>query len=406
MDQSIDIDLLKSASLFTGFTDAELAVITQMATIQTFDAGDVVFQEGDTLTYLYLIQSGEVLIKKSSKAKLKQHALGRLKAGAVLGETQFLEGSPVVATVLASKNTTLLAFKITELTLLMTKPNHFDNSSHVNNEALYNKLITNTARILSQRLTWSLSTLSTSLENEIELNHKTRFIVNFFISVLIALLLYMCAMNILAEYASTMVSSTFATSAFLSVIFFQFIYFIKTSRMPLAFFGFTTKNWLKVSFESIGYSILIIVGLIIFKLCLIQFIPLYHHELLFNPRDGLNMEYGHIIQTSHLFYLAMIYAAFCVFQEFVSRGLLQGCIGFFHQGKHKNLVAILLSNIIFSILHLHVSFIFALVVFPLGCFWGWLYSKSKSLVGVSISHVLIGVTAGNFIGFNFLLLHL
>ena len=54
-------------------------------------------------------------------------------------------------------------------------------------------------------------------------------------------------------------------------------------------------------------------------------------------------------------------------------------------------LAIVLSNVVFSVTHLHLGWICALSSFIPGLFWGWMYYRQRSLVGVSISHVLIGV---------------
>jgi membrane protease YdiL (CAAX protease family) len=42
---------------------------------------------------------------------------------------------------------------------------------------------------------------------------------------------------------------------------------------------------------------------------------------------------------------------------------------------------------------LYVSPGLALTAFVAGLFWGWLYARQRSLVGVSISHVLLGFWA-------------
>ena len=43
-----------------------------------------------------------------------------------------------------------------------------------------------------------------------------------------------------------------------------------------------------------------------------------------------------------------------------------------------------------------------MVVFVTGLFWGWLYSRQHSLVGVSVSHLLLGLTALEIVGFGVL----
>jgi membrane protease YdiL (CAAX protease family) len=68
-------------------------------------------------------------------------------------------------------------------------------------------------------------------------------------------------------------------------------------------------------------------------------------------------------------------------------------------GKHRILIAVFISNLMFSMTHLHISTRFALLAFLPGLFWGWQYARHKNLIGISISHIVIGLSASIFIGF-------
>ena len=48
---------------------------------------------------------------------------------------------------------------------------------------------------------------------------------------------------------------------------------------------------------------------------------------------------------------------------------------------------------IFSAAHLYVSPGLAVIAFVAGLFWGWLYARQSGLIGVSVSHVLLGLWA-------------
>jgi membrane protease YdiL (CAAX protease family) len=67
--------------------------------------------------------------------------------------------------------------------------------------------------------------------------------------------------------------------------------------------------------------------------------------------------------------------------------------------KHKTWEAIFLSNLLFSVTHLHVSLYLALMVFPIGLYWGWIYARQGSLIGSSVSHAILGVFALFVVGF-------
>jgi membrane protease YdiL (CAAX protease family) len=80
-------------------------------------------------------------------------------------------------------------------------------------------------------------------------------------------------------------------------------------------------------------------------------------------------------------------------QELIARGLLQSSFEEFLTGKHKAYIAIFLSNLLFSVVHFHLSLNIALSVFFTGLAWGWSYSRHHTLVGVILSHQIIGVWA-------------
>ncbi|HGC5656427.1 hypothetical protein SFB48_01050 [Legionella pneumophila] len=42
-------------------------------------------------------------------------------------------------------------------------------------------------------------------------------------------------------------------------------------------------------------------------------------------------------------------------------------------------------------MHTHLGLTFASLTFIAGLFWGWLFHRQKSLLGVSVSHVILGV---------------
>jgi len=93
------------------------------------------------------------------------------------------------------------------------------------------------------------------------------------------------------------------------------------------------------------------------------------------------------------------YSVFAPVQEFIARGCFQSSFQNFLVGKYKTLTAIVISNLMFSMTHLHISISFALLAFIPGLFWGWQYARHKTLIGISISHIVIGLSASIFIGF-------
>jgi len=86
-------------------------------------------------------------------------------------------------------------------------------------------------------------------------------------------------------------------------------------------------------------------------------------------------------------------------QEFLSRGGLQGPLEEFLSSKYKVPLAILVSNLLFSTMHLFMSLEIALLVFIPGVYFGWLYSRTHNLLGVWIAHALVGTIGLSIVGF-------
>jgi hypothetical protein len=93
-----------------------------------------------------------------------------------------------------------------------------------------------------------------------------------------------------------------------------------------------------------------------------------------------------------------LYAIFSPIQELIARGAMQSSLHEFLTGPRANLWAIVLSTLMFTQIHLHLTPAYALAVFFPSLFWGAMYARQRSLVGVSISHILIGVYVAFFLG--------
>lgn len=167
---------------------------------------------------------------------------------------------------------------------------------------------------------------------------------------------------------------------------------LKRGIHSLEFYGLTNRQWIKRVINSIVYSSPIIATIVLAKWIVIQFVPSLCSLDLFS---GRLTQYP--LQNRYLIELA-VYIALIPIQEFVVRGVLQGSLQEFLTGRHVRLKAILLSNLLFAIFHLFASPYFAMASFLPGIFWGWLYSRQRSLIGVIASHTLIGVWALYFVG--------
>jgi CRP/FNR family cyclic AMP-dependent transcriptional regulator len=100
-------ETLKRVPIFSGLSLAELAFLTQRTAPRRFSAGETVFAEGDPCTGLYVVESGQVRIFKSSPGGREQ-VLSIEGPGGSVAELPVFDGGNYPASVSAIDDATLL----------------------------------------------------------------------------------------------------------------------------------------------------------------------------------------------------------------------------------------------------------------------------------------------------------
>lgn len=83
--------------------------------VRVYQAGDIIFEEGDRGSDMFIVQDGSVTVTK--KVLGKDLVLGTLERGDFFGEMSLLESVPRAATCRAAVLTTLKAIRTGELVL-------------------------------------------------------------------------------------------------------------------------------------------------------------------------------------------------------------------------------------------------------------------------------------------------
>ena len=128
-----------------------------------------------------------------------------------------------------------------------------------------------------------------------------------------------------------------------------------------------TKNHLFRSIQRNSiFIILIFIGIILLKI--------FHFQR-YNPTETI------------LFYLFYIFIS-CPVQEFLFRGIF----GYFEKNYKHPFLWVFVSSFLYSFMHIiYRDFITCLLTFIIGIIWYLLYRKDYNLVGVSISHIVLGI---------------
>lgn len=101
-----------------------------------------------------------------------------------------------------------------------------------------------------------------------------------------------------------------------------------------------------------------------------------------------------------------LYAVSAPAQEWICRGVIQRSLQQCLSTRNPASVAIVLSNLVYAAFHVHFSIPFAAAVFICGSIWGAMYVRHRCLVGVCLSHTLLGVWCMRVLGVHTLLAEL
>jgi CRP/FNR family transcriptional regulator, cyclic AMP receptor protein len=209
---------------------------------------------------------------------------------------------------------------------------------------------------------------------------------HFFVSIVVFLccytLLVECTANLSYDVGASILT---AVCLLLGLLIPAILVVIKRTPLSLEFYGLTRAQWPAAIREAVLYSLPILALTVPAKWIAVQIVPRCHRLDLFSGRVT-----QYPVNGIHLLQLA-IYIALVPVQEFIARGVLQGSLQEFLTGRHVRLKAVLISNLLFATFHLYVSPHFAVAVFLPGLVWGWLYTRHRTLIGVSVSHMLVGV---------------
>lgn len=232
------------------------------------------------------------------------------------------------------------------------------------------------------------NTIETLKEKNAELTDsikKREFMSSFFTVLLLIITVFIFSVNIIQRIPSVNYYFGRATEVFF-ILFSIFV--VRKSKLPLKNFGLQLKGALKAIKESLVFSVVLIAFMFLLKFWLREY--------------NVAEFQGDWFLYSFLSFEGIMYLPICFVQELLTRGIAQTSIEFGIEHKHKSIIAVVIASCIFGAVHITSSFEFALISIILSCCWGYLYSRHRTIVGVAISHYLIGMFAWTLNFWNYL----
>lgn len=338
---------------------------------RNFAIGDFILREGDKGDTFFIVDEGEIEILEED-----QH-VGIIYKGDILGESALNGGvrnasakalTPVIVTEISVKG-------LSKKQVAVLKDAIFDGV--LDKLSKVNKL---TALAVKQHF-----------EDEKTKAHMGRFI----IYVLILVFIYIFALQSVTILNLTIISSSVISIPILIICCVTMFSMMKQSGYPLKTYGLNLYNWKKSLIVSLVFTIPILIALVLIKWILIEFVPVFSDLPLFDLSPALNKGAPPISREMAAFFV-IVYSIFVPVQEIIYRGAMQSSLQLFL--TNKTTLAILVSNIPFAMIHFHLSLILVISTYFLGIFWGYMYARQKTLVGVCVSHFLVGLFAFFILG--------
>lgn len=371
----LEIDgLLRKAPLLEGFSDENIRQLTSiMDGPFKIPAGRFLFEEGDPGDTLFFILSGSFEVLKREEGGEVRHRLALLSAGQAIGEVSLLDSGPRSGAVRAVDDSEVIAIPVARL------HEHPDRQLSVGSQLKISLAYELAARLRRTNVA-TVDTLRRQLdeaENRVEMS-------KFITRLLIGLCFYMFALGVTTALSKVVPDTSIISLPILTAFAIGVYRTVKTSPWPPSTYGFTLKNWRRNAAEGVLLSVPIAVLIVALKWMGVTFIPSWHGQPVFDLSGSTGLS------LAEIFMYGAAYCAFTPIQETIARGT-QASFQLFLTSRYKTVEAIILSNMLFSATHLHVSIGLALAVFPIGLYWGWIFARQGSLVGSSVSHAILGV---------------
>lgn len=154
------------------------------------------------------------------------------------------------------------------------------------------------------------------------------------------------------------------------------IFIVRKSGFSFSFLGVTLRGAVESILRMLPGTLISCVALILLKVIIIMFMDKEMGSELF-VMDNFNL-------------LLAVYLPVAVLQEFLARGVIQTAIESVLDKPYAELQAILTASALFGLVHIQLSVGIAFASFVCSLYWGYVYTQKRCLVGVSLSHFMIG----------------
>lgn len=395
-DEELVVNFLKKNDLFANFSEQELKEFLPFIREASYEKDQFVFHEGDRENQLYLIKKGKVAIIIEDQELGNSYTLTAIESPDCFGEANVLMGEIRLASAKAIEQLDVFILDFGDFhKLAETKP-------------IFARFTLNLAKLAGKHLKYANDSAIRSTKQELKLTKSHDQMGRFIVHLFILLTFYVYILKIFEQFGTESFLIRSISAALIACFAVSGTLIVINSGFPIEFYGLTLKNWKKNAWESILFTIPLLLFMVGLKWMMIKTIPAFKDLSVFQFGDPVHpflRFFGEGEDHTRFYTMLGLYIAFVPLQEFIARGCLQSCLRNFFTSPNRIVLSILSSNLLFGMFHGLKSFTFIGAAFFLGLFWGWLYQRQNSIVGPSISHAIVGAWAFGVLSYQSVLIY-
>ncbi|MBI3508478.1 MAG: cyclic nucleotide-binding domain-containing protein [Chlamydiia bacterium] len=377
--------IFSQCALFKGLKHDEIKHLFLMSEEMTVEKDQVLIHEGEKAKELFIVIEGDLEILKIDPEMDVSHALDVIRPGQVVGDLSFLDRGYRSASVQAKTFARL------------RKLSYADLHAWIEESPLTRELGMRVAENIAKKLRHMNHRIAQTIRSEIKEANVRATMGVFLMAIVTIISVFIYGLSGLQYLLKIVPNSTFIsfplTIAMGSILVLMMQYF----RLQLYDLGISARNWKKSLLEGFFFTLPVLGLAVGVKWFLIHYLPFFHERPFFDPyaliQNPANQNWSYWGEINFMYAFLIV-----PLQELLTRGCLQGLLEKFLTGKRRVLSSILMSNLIFSSTHVFFSVYLAFAVFLVGCFLGFLYSRSHNLLGCCLSHAMMGVFGLSILG--------
>ncbi|MCF6766256.1 hypothetical protein L3V82_10770 [Thiotrichales bacterium 19S3-7] len=172
------------------------------------------------------------------------------------------------------------------------------------------------------------------------------------------------------------------TAALLIIFTIPMFIMTRKIKLPYSEMGFNFKDWKAIVIESVIVSIVFCILMTLLLYLFINYVGIFKGIPFYR-------QYDHTSSVA-LILMPIIYVIFTALQAFLIHSTIQAALLNLLVIKYKSVISIIITVLVFANFHLDLGLSFALFVIPPTLTWCILFARHQSLLGVYISHSIIG----------------